>query len=95
MQDNTRLFEIEDMSGLQKFGDTDFYLQYDEKAERYNILDATYDAYNTVLSYPKRPVEEIQELFDAYYAGYRYGVILGETEGWLHLQHEMRALLNI
>ena len=93
--ENTKLFTMEHDKGIQKFGDTDFYLQFDKAAERHTVLDGAYDAYNAVFSIPQNTPEVIQELFDAYYKGFLYGENRGEFNGRMELQREMRLLLNL
>jgi len=93
--ENTKLFKLEMFKDLQKFGETDFYLRYSASVERYDVLDGTHDEYNAILSFPSRAETEIQELFDAFYKGYKHGEDRGEHKGRTELQHEMRLLLNL
>jgi len=91
--ENTKLLTEDAANGLRKFGDTDFYLEYSAASERYRVLDGTYDAYNAVLTSPNEA--NIQEIFDAFYIGYVYGLKQGEYNGRIELQREMRLLLDL
>ena len=91
--ENTKLFTVEGVEDLRKFGDTEFYLRHNVAAERYRVLDGTYDAYNAVLTSPDKA--DIQEIFNAFYIGYAYGLNQGEDNGRIELQREMRLLLNL
>ena len=93
--ENTKLFKPEKSRDLHKFGDTDFYLKYDEKARRYKILDATHDAYNTAATYPESAECLVQALFDSFYLGYKYGGLQGEYRGRIELQHDMQRALGL
>ena len=95
MRDTTKLSDIE-YEGLREFGDTGFYLQFDAHgAQRYKILDGTHDEYNTVFTTPLTMIPVVQEVFDAFYTGYKYGENRGEYNGRMELQREMRLLLNM
>jgi hypothetical protein len=93
---NTRLSSA---NGLRSFGDTDFYLELDAEPPQYRVLDGAYGEYNTVLEIPVDPScpneTHAQEIFDAFYAGYKYGETVGLNDGREALRGEMRDLLGI
>ena len=96
MMENTKLFKLEKSRDLYKFGDTDFYLKYDEEAGQCKILDATYGAYNTVATYPKSALRAVvQVYFDSFYLGYKYGGLQGEYRGRIELQHDIQRALGL
>lgn len=94
MDVNTNLCKSELFTDLHQFGDTDFYLQYDRGAEQYKVLDGSFDAFNTVITFPKAAHGIVQDLFNAYYTGLKQGEMRGEYTGRTQLQRELRALIN-